>query len=286
MIDDEAAAQHEFRIIRHRMAELESRLYRKSSDATPSSPVYIGQVFDGGNMPTTVPGMFATHPVTLDGVEAEGSPGVFDVSTDEVVVLVLGSAVPQPGDMLIARLVDGYWIARKDTAEETEVPPPLCLETPCQTVWPHTLYLTDANGTHELFWNEGIGWICCYEFIAESTVDDFCTSPTSALISVRFGVNCPTVGDGPGDPPCERVTLFMDYDIKDCNFALGAYYLHNTKRCTSNVDQQTVNRDWIAISTSYTRSPVTASWTFPATRLEFGTTFSPLPVSGSITLSE
>lgn len=153
-----------------------------------------------------------------------------------------------------------------------EVPKVTC-PGPCGTVWPETLYLTDANGTHELAWNRGTGWVGCYTFMATSS--NLTCIIGSGPVAVRYGLNCPTI------TPCDRLSIFMDYEIKDCIFALGAYYLSNYKACG-----QTVNRNWVSTSTRYTTRPIAASWTFPATRLEFGTTYSPLPVSGTITLSE
>ncbi len=156
---------------------------------------------------------------------------------------------------------------------DEDVGPKVACPGPCGTIWPETLYITDANGTHELTWNGGTGWTGCYTFMARSS--NLTCVISSGPVMVRYGMNCPTFS------PCDKVSLFIDYEIKDCNFALGAYYLSNYKACG-----QTVNRNWVQQSDSYTRSPVAASWTFPTSRLEFGTTHSPLPVSGTITLSE
>jgi hypothetical protein len=152
------------------------------------------------------------------------------------------------------------------------VPPVTCPGT-CGTVWPAKLFITDVNGTHQLDWNGGIGWTACYMFAAQSA--SLSCVIASGQVMVRYGMNCPTFS------PCDRVSLFMDYEIRDCVFARGAFYLGNYKACP-----QTVNRNWVQQSTSYGTGPVRATWTFPASRLEFGTTTSPLPVSGTVTLSE
>jgi hypothetical protein len=112
MDDDEA---REARTLRDRLDEMSRALARRPSDATPSSPVLVGQVFDDGDMPEDVPGFFAVRPVIVGGEEAEGATGSFGMmSGAKSVFLVLGSVVPESGDHLVARLIDGRWVARKD----------------------------------------------------------------------------------------------------------------------------------------------------------------------------
>jgi hypothetical protein len=129
----------EFRILRHRMKDLQDDIHRLRRDSSGPPPVLVGQVFDGGSMPTTTPGNFAVHPVTLDGVEAEGEPGVFEVSSAKVIFLVLGSEVPEVGDKLIARLIDGRWVARKDGGAACTM----------DLLFRHSSAFTNVNGSGE-----------------------------------------------------------------------------------------------------------------------------------------
>lgn len=146
--EDEERARRELRIIRRRVEDLERRLYRKSRDVTPPA-VLVGQVFDDGAMPTTTPAYFAVRPVAIGGVEAEGSSGVFAVSSAKAVFLVLGSEVPDVGDKLIARAIDGRWVAERGGATE-EFPTQPHVDCPCPDV-PTTLFLTFSRQVPGLF---------------------------------------------------------------------------------------------------------------------------------------
>ena len=146
-------------------------------------------------------------------------------------------------------------------------------EDPCQTVWPRTLYITDANGTHEMSWNSGVGWTCCYMTPAQESAGESC-EVSSSPVMVRYFLNCP------GDNGCDVLELGLDYQIKDCVSDLGAYYLGNYIECG-----ETPSNTYSQPSDSYTSSPVAAEWTFPAT-IPDAPVDSPLPVSGTITLSE
>jgi hypothetical protein len=114
------AYDDEFTTLRRRLDVLEQEADRRARDGLGGmNRTLVGRVFDGGAMPTTVPGFFKVRPVTLDGTEAIGEPvTITDSAWDEAVVLVLGSEVPDVGDVLVARLIGGYWVAQRGGGEE------------------------------------------------------------------------------------------------------------------------------------------------------------------------
>ncbi len=57
---------------------------------------------------------YLTHPVLLDGDDCEGCTGTTTVDTGNTVpVLVLGSGSPYAGDILVAHMVGGKWVAQR-----------------------------------------------------------------------------------------------------------------------------------------------------------------------------
>jgi hypothetical protein len=105
----------EFAILRRRLDAIEREAYRRELDGLGRMDrTLVGRVFDGGAMPDAVPRFFKVHPVTLDGTEAVGEPVTIAEDTSDVaVVMVLGPAVPEVGDVLIAKLIGGYWVAQR-----------------------------------------------------------------------------------------------------------------------------------------------------------------------------
>jgi hypothetical protein len=72
------------------------------------------QIIDGGSMPTSTGYFFLANPVTFTGTETEGDAdgGTADTTTT-MYVLVLGSQVPDVGDILTAYSVGGRWVAER-----------------------------------------------------------------------------------------------------------------------------------------------------------------------------
>jgi hypothetical protein len=131
----------EFAILRRRLDALEQEAERRALDGLGGmNRTLVGRVFNAGAMPDEVPGRFKVKPVTLDGTEAIGEPlTIADSSWDEAVVLVLGPAVPEVGDVLVAKLVDGYWVAQRGGAA-------LCT---MDLVFRHSSAFTNVNGDGE-----------------------------------------------------------------------------------------------------------------------------------------
>jgi hypothetical protein len=102
----------DLRYLRDRQASLIAQLDRRDHHAPDPTAVLIGKVFDNGHLPTTTGNYYAVHPVTVGGTESEGSAGTFSVDTASTVFfLVICSKAPIVGDVLIARSIDGRWVA-------------------------------------------------------------------------------------------------------------------------------------------------------------------------------
>lgn len=99
-------------------SEQERRIANLRHNHTDSSQKYLGTVFNGGAMATTLPAWFLTYPTQVAGSELEGSAGTFTTDIVNVIpVLVIGSTVPTVGDVLPARNIGGFWIAERGGVE-------------------------------------------------------------------------------------------------------------------------------------------------------------------------
>ena len=70
-------------------------------------------VYNGGSMPTQPDHIFLTHPVELDGAEAEGGAASPNVDTSATIPVVVLWHAPQAGDLLVASSVGGRWVAER-----------------------------------------------------------------------------------------------------------------------------------------------------------------------------
>lgn len=117
------------------------------------APSYIGQVYSGGALPTAVPRVYLTRPVSTAATEAEGqTPTHTTDGASSVPVLVLGPRVPVAGDNLVARQVGGYWVAQlgKTAAASTVVPTNCTAGCPVPTTIVMTSSNTTCTGAHGL----------------------------------------------------------------------------------------------------------------------------------------
>jgi len=97
-------------VLRARNAAFNRGVDRLDFGAAGPGPMLV-QVFAKTTVPTETGKFFACHPVTPDGTEAEGSVPTFSIASETVYVLVVGPRVPVAGDMLIAKSVNGRWVA-------------------------------------------------------------------------------------------------------------------------------------------------------------------------------
>ncbi len=109
--------------------------------------VYLGQVYNGGAIPTAVPRVFLTRPVRVGGSESENSPTSSTIDgSASVPVVVLGPGVPVAGDHLVAWLAGNRWVADVDGVAAT---PPTTVALPgCHcTTTPAVLDMISADET-------------------------------------------------------------------------------------------------------------------------------------------
>jgi hypothetical protein len=84
----------------------------RSAEVPQGNPRFLGEVIDGGAMPSTTDRIFLVHPVGLFGSENEGASAVLAVDgTRTIPVVVIGGAVPTAGDLLLALAVGARWVA-------------------------------------------------------------------------------------------------------------------------------------------------------------------------------
>jgi hypothetical protein len=120
---------------RDRLRDLEAVAEEARIDRAPALRIMVGQVYNAGAMPSAPMSYFAVHPVTLNGAELEGSGlGQAVFSNAKELVLVLGPAVPQVGDLLWAVGVGDRWVAQLGTRPSGQPPIHLagcpCVDTP------------------------------------------------------------------------------------------------------------------------------------------------------------
>jgi hypothetical protein len=98
------------RVERSRVTNHADDLDRAEVRPAVGTPKRLVQVYDGGAKPTSANRWFLTHPVSVDGTEAEGSTGTITAESTTIPVVVLGS-VPAVGDTLNAFMVGSKWVA-------------------------------------------------------------------------------------------------------------------------------------------------------------------------------
>lgn len=105
----------ESNILRLRQGDIADDASRRRSIGGPSG-VQAFVVVDAGAMPSGALKFYATNMVSaIAGVEIEGQTPTLTTGAQAVAVAVLGGS-PAVGDVLLARQVDGVWVARKTTS--------------------------------------------------------------------------------------------------------------------------------------------------------------------------
>ncbi len=86
-----------------------------NAERAKTGPRGLFRIVDLGHIPKTVPAFFTAVPVRISGLEVEGQAATLIASPtqDAQTILVLGPKIPVVGDDLLARQVDGYWVARR-----------------------------------------------------------------------------------------------------------------------------------------------------------------------------
>jgi hypothetical protein len=77
------------------------------------TPTFAGQVYDGGSMGSTAPLWYLTHPVEFSGAECEACPYTPDADAARSIPVIVLDGAPAVGDILIAEMIGGKWVAEK-----------------------------------------------------------------------------------------------------------------------------------------------------------------------------
>lgn len=137
----------EIESIRLREEALRNEVARLRQLQVTGTPCEVGQVFNGGAIPTTVPAIFYTHPARPAGDQSEGGGASFAVDTSRTrAVAVFGPEVPTAGDYLTAYLIGGRWCANYGLPSGGGTPPVTIPGCPCETS-PVTVYLHTNDPT-------------------------------------------------------------------------------------------------------------------------------------------
>lgn len=98
------------REILSRQGDIQDRVRARRLGDHP--PVYLGQVYNGGSIPTTAGRIALTVPASFAGNETENATATITTDgTRTVPVLVLGTA-PGTGQNVLARNVNGLWVTQ------------------------------------------------------------------------------------------------------------------------------------------------------------------------------
>lgn len=116
-----------------RADRLEAALAGHQAPLVPDASALLVQVFDAGSIPTSLPAVFAAHPVPrVTGVEKEaGSYSAAPATGTTVYVTVFGSHAPAAGDLLVARRAGRRWVAWRGSPGTPTASVPGC---PCPTM--------------------------------------------------------------------------------------------------------------------------------------------------------
>jgi hypothetical protein len=107
------------RILRERMLEHDEALDQLGGFEPPfGSARFVGQVYNGGSMPSTVPAVYLVHPTQVSGAETEGGAGTLTVDADFTVPVVVLGHVPSAGDYLDIYAASGRWVSGEGTVGE------------------------------------------------------------------------------------------------------------------------------------------------------------------------
>ncbi len=190
----------EARLLRHRQKAAADALDRISTEQAQGMARYLGRVYSGGAIPTAMPRVFLTHPLSVSVAESEGAaPTVTPDTSVSVPVVVVGPTAPVVGDDVLARLIDGVWIGQ--VAGPTR---PYMTCTPCsipkQDLYCRFYYtgndFTLSHVDFTLVWDVGLNlWVKYYS--ANTFPNDYQVRYGAVNPTHRFELVCGDVSAGP-----------------------------------------------------------------------------------------
>jgi hypothetical protein len=101
------------RVLRDRQAALSLAIDRAPAGRPHGAARILGQVYDGGAMPSSPNLFYLTHPAIVTGAESEGSSGTVKVDTATTVPVLVLRGTPSVGDLLTAYSVGGRWVSEE-----------------------------------------------------------------------------------------------------------------------------------------------------------------------------
>ncbi len=86
-------------------------LMRPERPAANGLRTYLGQVYNGGSIPTVANRVYLTRPVTVAFNATEGATPAFTVDTSVSAPVLIINGIPTAGTNILAENVDGIWVA-------------------------------------------------------------------------------------------------------------------------------------------------------------------------------
>lgn len=234
---------------RLRLGSLGDVVARSPRLGDSSGTVLVGRVCDGGLIPTAVPRVALVRPLINSAAETEGASRTVTLRECGVEVVFLGPRVPRPDDEVVARLIQGVWIAQdygpasvtsagcchdactlpatlSATFQWFHVRPPLGVGPPQSVCAAFPLGSTSATLNRVDSAGLCSRYVGTYDELAVSTADGGLTWFTATLPNKPINVIC-RVGSGGGtwsvrgsqpvDLFNEAGSIFTLYDVNRCS---------------------------------------------------------------------
>lgn len=195
---------------RNRLINIRQGIDLRDRVGPPQTARMSVRVFDGGSIPTSVPAVYLTHPVSFDAADTEGaSYTTYDDTAVTIPVVCIGPRVPVAGDLLVAHAVGGKWVAGANVGR-ARVTCIFC--RPCELPGKDLSYvyladppLSPTSGSGTLTFDGTSEWTSS-SFASGYTIDLQCTSGTITPRIMLSGVSQCTFGV-PDSTTCNPLTL-------------------------------------------------------------------------------
>jgi hypothetical protein len=109
----ETLGRSDARVLRDRQAALSRAIDRAPAGRPHGAAQILGQVYDGGSMPSSPNLFYLTHPAIVTGAETEGGSATVTADTATTVPVLVLRGTPSVGDLLTAYSVGGRWVSEE-----------------------------------------------------------------------------------------------------------------------------------------------------------------------------